>query len=49
MVIRLIISVNVICGEEKNEVFCKFVDYVKIFSYKNSYCDICDVRSRDER
>lgn len=46
---RSTISVNATCGEEKSEVFCKLVDHVKIFPYKNSHCDICDARSRDER
>lgn len=46
---RSTVSVNATCGEEKSEVFCKLVDHVKIFPYKNSHCDICDARSRDER
>ncbi|XP_048757989.2 laminin subunit alpha-2-like isoform X2 [Ostrea edulis] len=46
---RSTISVNATCGEEKSEVFCKLVDHVKIFPYRNSHCDICDARSQDER
>ncbi|XP_062614987.1 laminin subunit alpha lam-3-like [Saccostrea cucullata] len=46
---RSTITVNATCGEEKSEVFCKLVDHVKIFPDKNSHCDICDARSRDER
>ena len=45
---RSTITVNATCGEEKSEVFCKLVDHVKIFPYKNSHCDICDARSQDD-